>query len=283
LRSDLYRDLYEKEQTYWWHIAKRHTILTLLRRYASPPSPAGALVLDVGCGTGLMLQELRPFGPVAGTDLSDEALAVCRARGLTDVYRADAAHLPFDDCSVHIITALDVVEHTADDAAAMAEFKRVLAPGGVLVISVPAYQRLWSYWDEILGHYRRYNAGRLRRLMEQQGFTVELVSYTNVAILAPSVLVRWIKGRGRRPPSEQPSDFIPVPRLLNSVLIGIYRLETALLRYASLPAGLSVICVARKPAHVPLHGSIPSPDVKPATVSGESPNRARSVGPTGAS
>lgn len=257
MRQDLYYDLYAKEQDYWWHVGKRAIVYGLLERALKkrrgPRKPMRAL--DMGCGTGLNLDHLARYGQAVGTDYYEEALQFCRMRGHTSLCKADAAGLPFADSSFGVVTALDVVEHLDDDVAALRELRRVLRPGGVAIISVPAYPWLWTYWDDILGHRRRYTTRTLRRAAEKAGFRVERVSYSNLLILLPTILVRAIKTlrhkgeearTGGEGASEPETDFMPVPGWLNRLLTAYYRLEAWILQRVSLPLGLSVVCVARR-------------------------------------
>jgi SAM-dependent methyltransferase len=254
MREDLYYDLYAKEQDYWWHVGKRAIVYGLLER-ALPKRRVRTRALDMGCGTGLNLDHLAQYGQAVGTDYYEEALHFCRMRGHTSLCKADAATLPFDDRSFGIITTLDVVEHLDDDVVALKELRRVLRPGGVAVISVPAFPWLWTYWDDILGHRRRYTTRTLRRAVEASGLKVVKVSYSNALILAPVVAVRILKTllhksagvrQGSEGVKEPETDFMPVPPWLNRLLIAYYRLEARLLQRFNLPFGLSVVCVARR-------------------------------------
>lgn len=254
MRHDLYYDLYIKEQDYWWHVGKRAIVYGLLRKFWRPNCPRDERrALDLGCGTGMNLDHMARYARPTGTDLSEEALRFCLERGHTSLTKADAAQLPFPGGMFDVITALDVIEHLDDDHVALCELRRVLKPGGVLIVSVPAYKLLWTYWDEILGHRRRYTTGSMRKAMEGAGLRVCKVSYSNLLILPPVVLVRFVKSllhridRTRDEHAAPESDFVPVPRWVNKVLIGYYRWEARFLRRSSLPFGLSVICVAERP------------------------------------
>lgn len=253
MRHDLYYDMYIKEQDYWWHVGKRAIVYSLLERYWRPRRPdARRQALDLGCGTGLNLDHLAGYAHPVGTDFSEEALRFCRERGHTSLAKADAARLPFPDRRFSIITALDVIEHLDDDHAALLELKRVLRPGGLLIVSVPAYKLLWTYWDDILGHRRRYTTGTLRKTVEGAGLKVLKVSYSNALILAPVVAVRLLKSlllkraQVRNESADPESDFMPVPGWLNRALIKYYRWEAGVLKRGSLPFGLSVVCVAQR-------------------------------------
>ena len=252
MRQDLYYDLYVKEQDYWWHVGKRAIVYSLLDKYLPPADGRQRNALDLGCGTGLNLDHLSRYARPTGTDFSEEALAFCRERGFNSLAKADAAELPFPDNHFDIITALDVIEHLDDDLAALTELKRVLRPGGLLVVSVPAYKALWTYWDDILGHRRRYTVGMMRQSVRKSGLRVRKVSYTNAAILAPVAAIRLLKtlvqkqSQLRNENKDPETDFMPVPGWLNRLLIGYYNWEARFVTRSRLPFGLSVICVAQK-------------------------------------
>jgi SAM-dependent methyltransferase len=258
MRQDLYEDLYVKEQDYWWHVGKRAIVYGLLERYLPRDSArADRQALDLGCGAGLNLDHLAKYAAPVGTDFSEDALRFCRERGHVRLCKADAAALPFRDEQFDIITALDVVEHLDDDLDALRELRRTLRPGGLLVISVPAYPTLWSYWDDILGHRRRYTVRSMREAVRKAGLVPLKVSYSNALILAPTVAVRVLKSVRHRASeragaeSEPDTDFVPVPGWLNSVLTRYYMWEARTLRRRSLPMGLSVVCVAQRRDRAP--------------------------------
>src|SRR5215813_4450651 len=168
MQEYLYQDLYELEDTHWWHIAKRRTCVQLLRRFARPVQPQ---ILDIGCGTGKNVETFGEIGPTWGVDISSEAIDFCRKRGLTRIALEPAARTGFEDHSFDVITLLDVLEHT-EQAPTLQEASRLLKPDGILLITVPAYQWLWSQWDVALHHQRRYNKSSLNQAVEQHGFRV---------------------------------------------------------------------------------------------------------------
>jgi ubiquinone/menaquinone biosynthesis C-methylase UbiE len=108
-----------------------------------PPGPAGAL-LDAGCGTGGLLRRLAALGrPLVGLDFNPSAAARAAAKSGAVAAAGDANRLPFADDTFAALTSCDVLCHRAvDPAAALAEFRRVLAPGGTLVLNLPAYDWL---------------------------------------------------------------------------------------------------------------------------------------------
>src|SRR5712691_4838107 len=125
-RLDLhtYEILYRTEETHWWHAARRRIVLDWIeQRY---PGRSDLSILDAGCGTGLMLQQMSHLGHAEGVDIAEQALDFCRKRGHLNVRAADVLHLPFGEGTFDFVTALDVLEHLDDDAGALVEWHRVL-------------------------------------------------------------------------------------------------------------------------------------------------------------
>jgi len=244
MRNDLYCELYHLERTYWWHVGKRLIVSGLLEHYWN--SQSTDRIVDIGCGAGLMLECLERYGVAMGIDISSDALGFCRNRGQERLCQADAVSLPFSSNSVSLVTALDVVEHLEQDGKALAEFHRILKPNGILALTVPAYEWLWSYWDEIHGHKRRYDLTDLSEKVNRAGFGVTKISYTNIFILPAAIAVRWLKRLQNNNANTQKSDFMHVPNLMNKIFVSLYRLEAALLKKTDAPFGLSIVCLARK-------------------------------------
>lgn len=242
-RAELAR-MFELEDSYWWFVARRHLVHDLLVRYR--PRRGGLRVVDVGCGTGATLSVLGRFGAITGIDRSADALHYSMLRGPHELVRGRAEELPVRDGSADIVTALDVLEHIGDDARAAAEFARVLRPGGVLLVTVPAGPALWSEHDEALDHLRRYRAARLRRLLVQAGLEVERLSPVICALLLPVAALRLMQRFGRRKKGRPRTAFIVPPRPVNWLLTVLLLLETRWLVRFDLPAGVSLMAVARK-------------------------------------
>jgi len=243
LELHTYDILYRTEATHWWLAARRKIVLDWIhQRY---PGRNDLEILDAGCGTGLTLQELRPLGSATGVDLSDEALAFCRMRGLENVYNADLVDLPFAADHFDIVTALDVLEHINNDAAALAEFRRVLKPGGRAFIFVPAHRWLWSLQDEVSEHKRRYVARTLRETVTGAGLEVERQTYVSTLLLPVIYLGRqWLKVRRIFQKFDTENDLHP--QWSNGILRSIFEFEIPILRRIDMPFGASILCVARK-------------------------------------
>ena len=250
--------MFELEDTYWWFVARRELVLTLLSRHLPPVGPASSrtgeeakrrrgerVILDVGCGTGATLEGLSRFGRVVGMDSSRYALQCCRRRGQHALVQARGEALPIASASADAVTALDLLEHIPDDAAAVREFSRVLRPGGVLIVTVPACPFLWSEHDEALDHLRRYRAARLRRIIAESGLIIERLSPLITFLLLPIAVLRVLQRLRPRKSGPQTALIIP-PRPVNSLLTKLLLLENRWLLRFNLPAGVSLLAVARK-------------------------------------
>jgi ubiquinone/menaquinone biosynthesis C-methylase UbiE len=252
MKHEEYERMYRFEDTYWWFVARRHLIASLLDGHYARD---GRLqILDIGCGTGAMLDELSPFGAVIGADFAPEALGFCRARG--DHYpltRADVRRMPFADNSFDVVTAMDIIEHIDDDKAAASEINRVLKPGGRLFVTVPAFPSLWSEHDEALHHYRRYTAPHLKDLFQRVGFAVPKLSYTVTSLFPGIWLYRQLSKRlpKRRTDGEKKADLVNFSQPVNTALLALSEWESRLVQRVNLPFGVTVVCVAQKKAANP--------------------------------
>lgn len=241
MRSDLYQEMFEMEGDYWWHLGKRKAVSVLLEKYL--PKNKKLSLADLGCGTGLMMEELSHFGEVSGIDASEVSLEFCRKRGLKNLYHSPVTKLPFQDESLDAVTLLDVLEHVEDQKKALDEIHRVLKKEGLVLITVPAYQFLFSYWDKMLGHFRRYNQQDLTKILLNNGFVIKKISYLNFFLFGPAVLLRLTKKALNQ---KENSDFVKLPPLVNGVLKKVYQTESRFLNKISFPFGLSLICMAQK-------------------------------------
>ncbi len=206
--------------------------------------------VDIGCGTGYTASVLESEWHMVGIDLYPESLELCKKRGLKRLCRADLAQLglPFKTESVDLVLALDVIEHIEDDTSALAECKRIIRDGGLLIATVPAFMSLWSPWDEALGHRRRYTIATIRAAASKSGMSVKTIAYFFFFIFPAAIVVRQLKRLLVKDSRHYSTDFIALPSWLNKLLICLGRLERWLSGRLnlSLPFGLSVICVMEK-------------------------------------
>jgi SAM-dependent methyltransferase len=233
------------DEHHWWYRGRRRIIRAELDRL---PLRADTRVLDAGCGSGRTLVELVDYGAVSGLELNAEAAELARGRDLGEVVVGRLEELPWAEETFDLITCLDVIEHVPDDVEALVELRRVCRPGGWLLVTVPAYQALWSRHDEANHHFRRYSRRSLRRAAVTAGWTVKRMTAFNSVLLAPAAAVR-VAQRRLGPPNGYTSDLDLGPAWLNDVLEWPLTLEAGWLgRGRTLPAGLSLLALLWRPA-----------------------------------
>jgi SAM-dependent methyltransferase len=235
------------EDVHWWFVGRRRILLSILDRYLGANATNGRQILDVGCGTGTMLTHLARFGDARGVDMDLEAVGYCHDRGLRQVTQSDADKLPFEKDTFDLVTALDVVEHIDDDLGALREMRRVIKPGGLLLLTVPAYRFLWGRQDDINLHKRRYVARELRSRLQAAGFEVQRLTYMN-AILFPAIAaIRLVRHVLPEPPKLESDFAFPAPQPLNVLLSAVFGSERHLLTRFDIPFGVSIMALARRP------------------------------------
>ena len=219
---------------------------------------SGLRILDVGCGTGGNFRWLRQFGEVTGVDSNETAVELANSAGVEGLYftpRAEsrgylqtnavwgrAEDLPFEDREFDLVTAFDVLEHLSDERRALREWGRVLHPQGLLFVSVPAYPWLFGPHDRALEHYRRYNLPDLMKLLKDNDFQPIFSSYIFCLTFPLFLFQRWLAKSSRRDIQQ----YIPVPKMVNDLLIGLGSIESGWLKFAKFPFGSSIVVLAKK-------------------------------------
>jgi SAM-dependent methyltransferase len=206
-------------------------------------------ILDCGCGTGANLQWLRQFGEAYGFDLTWNGLVLGRQMGRGRMARASIGAIPFPDASMDVATSFDVFQCLPDpvERAALSEMRRVLKPGGRLILNVAALDVLRGPHAALSEEVRRYTPARLRRVVEESGFAIDRLTFVHASLL-PLMLPVRIWQRRRAGAAITPGEFdITVPAApVNAVLTAVVRAEAAALRLVDLPIGSSLLCHARK-------------------------------------
>ncbi len=240
-------DLRKKEAHYWWHVNKRAIVLQLLEKCAS----SGRNVLEVGSGGGYLSTFLTSRGwSVVAADLSPEASSFIHAQAKEEsesprplAFDAGASW-PFDGSQFDVVLMLDLLEHVPDDAKCLKEARRVLKPRGVVIFTVPVHPSLYSAWDRMAGHQRRYTMRTLREVVAAATLRRERVTYWNAISLLPAIVIR---GKERwLPPKKVRAEFPEVPEWLNALLKAAGSLEIRWMTLLPLPVGLSVAGILRK-------------------------------------
>ena len=237
-----YPILFRVEQSHWWHIGRRRILAGFVEEICRRVTDRRPRILDVGCGTGANLLMLSKYGDAEGVDISEDALAFCRERGLDKVKLGAGEELPYENGTFDLVTAFDVVEHMDDDLAGLKEMRRVLRPGGRVLLFVPAFMFLWGLQDDVSHHRRRYRMSELRRALEEAGFEIERTTYANITFFLPILLMRKLmRFTGIKAESENNINV----SALNGVLGRMLGAESLILKFMNLPFGVSGLCVAR--------------------------------------
>ena len=229
----------EIDGEHWWFAGRRRIVRNVIRQQIRLPK--NARIAEIGCGTGSNLALLQEFGRVDAIEPDSGARLVATSRSgivVREGYLPNGINL--NDESYDLIVLLDVLEHVADDGAALAALRRKLKPGGKLLLTVPALQWLWSAHDEAHHHHRRYTGGELSALLEQKGFVLRHESYFNTLLFPLIVLARLI-GRAR---GQKDGDDAMPSGLVNKVLGALFGIEASWVGRFKFPIGVSLIAVA---------------------------------------
>jgi len=248
MKKDFYSLYYKLEDKHWWFVGRRRIFLNMLDKYL--PANNGKekrRILDVGCGTGTLLRYLSRYGCAQGVDVDEQAIEFCHKRGVHQVQKVDSFPLPFEDDTFDLVTLLDVLEHIDDDEGTLRELYRIVRPGGMLMLAVPAYRFLWGPQDEISNHKRRYIAPEIGDLLRGTGFRIKRLSYFNTVLFPVIAAVRVL--RPYLPKTFQVESDCTITKLgpLNRMLGRLFGLEALVVKEMSLPFGVSIIGLAYKP------------------------------------
>jgi SAM-dependent methyltransferase len=242
----------EIEDRHFWFCARNRVIAAAVRRVIAG-LPTGYRVLEVGCGTGVVLRQLTKLcrdGEVIGMDLYSQAAVFASRRAACRVIVGDILNPPplgeFD-----VIGIFDVLEHLINDRQILGGLNRMLKPGGALILTVPTHMSLWSYFDVAARHCRRYATTELAHILRETGFEVEYLTEFMMSLFPLLWLVRRIKGGSgmmdRERAAEKAATELKVIPVVNGLLKLILTWETFVIRRRwRLPVGTSLLAVARK-------------------------------------
>ena len=248
MESDAYETFAKLEDLHFWFVSRRRIIFRLMDKMLAGRN--NLAMLEVGCGAGGMLGGLARYGEVHGLDVAHEYVEYCQQRGFKKVLTASGYELPFPHDTFDVVALFDTIEHLPDDERAMSEVQRVLRPGGMVILSVPAYQFLFSQNDRIAHHYRRYTAGGLKRIMRSAGLQVVRTSYFNMflfPVILSVVMVQKLREKlGLLPPDRHNMSKVPIEPA-NKLLTWVMSSERWLIPVVRLPFGHSLIGLGRCP------------------------------------
>ena len=241
MRPDEYATMFRVEETHWWYRSLHRLMIQALEM--EMPDWRNKPIVDVGCGTGAILQRLGNPEKNVGVDISPVAISFCRNRGLNNVREADIASMPFADESFDAAICSSVLYHewVADVGRALREIRRVLRPNGVLLINVPAFQFLHSAHDDAVMTARRFRKPELRELLVKNGFAIRRLTYWTTLLFPLALVARTFGG------SRMGRDFdLDKDSFVQKLFLKVMGLEAGLLRKISLPFGVALLAVGRK-------------------------------------
>jgi SAM-dependent methyltransferase len=247
MEREQYAIMARREERHWWYAGMRQVALAVLESALAGRS--GLRILDAGCGTGGTTIELRRFGEVVGVDLAWAALEPARGRGLSGLARASIEGLPFGAATFDVATSFEVVYHlgVVNDVSALKEIRRVLKPGGLFLLRVPAHDWLRGEHDRLVHTRHRYSRDEVSRKLADAGFAVERLSWANTVLFLPAVAKRLLeRTNGHDPAAAAEPDLWQPPAPINALLKSAVAVEAwAIPGGLPLPFGLSLLAVAR--------------------------------------
>ena len=234
-----YQQMADLDERHWWYRARRDVLAALIRRVVQPP--AGAEILEIGCGTGHNFAMLGTFGHVDALELDEEVRTFAEQRLGRSIMTAPLPELAgVPDQHYDIIGTFDVIEHIDDDRAAVASIATKLKAGGKFVMTVPAHPWMWSAHDLVNHHKRRYSKRALRALIEGSPLELEKIGYFN-SLLFPAALAERLSSKLR---GKDNAELTLPPAPLNAALEWTFAAERHLIGRLPLPPGLSLFAVA---------------------------------------
>jgi len=243
MEKDFESRYHKLEEDNWWFVARREIVIQLLSELKIKDN---SRILEIGCSGGALLKNLKSqgFKELFGVDISEVAIELCRKRGIENVQTKDGVDTRYMDSAFDLIIASDVLEHIETDAIALKEWYRVLRPGGILIVFVPAFNFLWSNHDDLNHHYRRYGKKQLNEKLIQAGFGIIRSSFWNFVFLIPVAIVSFMGSIFlKKEDNNRLYEFKP---WLNSIFLSLLRAENLLLKYTNLPSGVSIFTVSKK-------------------------------------
>ena len=241
MELDAYRHMAATEDEHWWFCGRRMIAEAVINGLGLTDE---AKILEIGAGTGGNIAMLEKFGQVEAVEMNDLARQIAREKTghhFLDGYLPN--NIPVSPESFDLICLFDVLEHVAEDEASLVSMRRLLKPNGKIVLTVPAHQWLWSTHDVGLHHMRRYSRDLLKRRIEEAGYRIEKLTYTNATLFPLAILAR-VADRLRGSNAAYGQAMPPAP--VNAAMKAMFSAESMIVPSASLPFGVSLLAVFGK-------------------------------------
>ena len=233
MEDKAYNDIDNLEDNLWWYRVRREIVTDIIKNINDYNNLS---LLDIGCGNGHLLKDSCQYvNKAVGIEKFDYSKPK-----FDNIINIDIFDNTFEDNSFDIITFLDVMEHIEDENKFLQEVKRLIKYNGTIIITVPAYQWLFSNSDIFYGHYRRYNSKTLRKVLEDNGLEIQKLSYMNFFLFPLFALVRIIDKVFNRKKFEYGES-----KLTNTILYNIFHIEKYLLKKFNLPFGSSLLTICK--------------------------------------
>ncbi len=238
----VYDRMEEAEAEHWWFVGRRAVLQGLIRRHC--PLPEDARILEAGCGTGGNLEMLSEYGRLEAFEYDADARIAASAKGGIEVAPGALPDgVDLRDDAYDLIALFDVLEHIEQDVPTLETLGRKLAPGGRLLISVPAMPWLWSHHDVAHHHFRRYTRGSLKDAVQAAGLRATSLGHFNTLLFPAAFAQRMVQ---KITGSTAPADALPAP-WLNATLAAVFRAERHFVGALPMPFGLSLYAVVARP------------------------------------
>ena len=243
MEHHVYQQIFDVEKVHWWFCGRRKIIEQILKKHMSTTVD---VALDIGSGTGLNSLIIGEFAnKVEGLEMSPEAIRLSALRAPNLVVKEGSFPESQLEKQYDLISLFDVLEHIKDDQKSINRIGEALKPGGLAVLTIPAYPWLWSEHDKTLHHFRRYRKQDLVNLVNQAGgLKIEYMSYFNTTLFLPIIAFRGLRNLLHFN-NHKTDDFL-VPKTLNTLLEKIFAFDRVLLKRKWCPFGISIVMVLKK-------------------------------------
>jgi 2-polyprenyl-3-methyl-5-hydroxy-6-metoxy-1,4-benzoquinol methylase len=246
--ESIYQIHYRLERVNWWNVARRDIIFAMLEKFC--PNLSAAQLLDIGAGTGSFLEECERRGISAeGHDNSETAISFirksCASKAIKKKFPED--YWDSGEPKYDVVLLCDILEHVEKDRAALSVALNQVKQKGILLLTVPACKSMWSAYDVMAHHFRRYNLQEINELIQSTSATPMKISHFSTLLFPFMFTIRFMEARfldHNKAKMEYRPHF--VPPILNHFLRSIFKLEKFALERFNLPFGSSIIAVLQK-------------------------------------